>query len=232
MATLQQTSLKNYVNVIERVLLICGILAPLLYVGGDILAAMWYPGYSYINQTISQLSAIWAPTRPFEIALYAVVYAFVLAFGIGVWASAGRKPSLRVTGMLLVALGVKALVDLQFPSLAMQLSGGLVAQIPHIIDISVGVLLVMLFIGFGAAAHGKGFRLYSIATILIMFVFGVLTPMQHPNTQWSAPWMGVLERVCYYSWLLWILVFAVVRFRVVGKESQDHLNHSMKGLQV
>jgi len=150
---------------LERVLLICGILAPLLYVGGEILAAMRYPGYSYMNQFVSQLSAIGAPTRPFMVALYAVFDALVIAFGIGVWASAGRKRSLRVTGILLVALGVKGLVDSQFPSLAMQLQGGLAAQTPHIIDTGVGALLVMLFIGFGAAAHGKGFRLYSIATI-------------------------------------------------------------------
>jgi hypothetical protein len=95
------------------------------------------------------------------------------------------------------------------------------------------VLLITVFIGFGAAAHGKGFRLYSIATILIFLVFGALAGMQGVGTaQLSVPWMGVEERLSFYSWLLWILVFAVVRFRVVGKEPQDTSNHSMKGLQV
>jgi len=65
-----------------------------------------------------------------------------------------------------------------------------------------------------------------------MLVFGVLSGMQHPDAQFSAPWMGVIERVGYYSWYLWIVVFAVVRFRVVGKASQDTSKHSMKGLQV
>src|SRR5438876_11782978 len=44
----------------ERVLLICGILSSLLRVATDILTAMWYPGYSYIDQTMSQLAAIGA----------------------------------------------------------------------------------------------------------------------------------------------------------------------------
>jgi uncharacterized protein DUF998 len=219
---------------LERGLLICGILAPLLYVGGDILAAMWYPGYSYMNQSISQLSAIGAPTRPFVDTVGTVVGALVLAFGIGVWASAGRKRSLRITGMLMAIYGVLGFVEGQFPSSAMQLSGGLAANIVHLIVTGANVLLITVFIGFGAAAHGKGFRLYSIATILIMFVFGALASMQAPHAvQFSAPWMGALERVSYYSWLLWMLVFAVVRLRVVGKAcTQDTSNHSMKGLQV
>jgi hypothetical protein len=115
----------------------------------------------------------------------------------------------------------------------MQLSGGLAAQTMHIIVTGVNMLLIVLFIGFGAAAHGKVFRLYSIATILIFLVFGALASMQAPHgVQFSAPWMGALERVCYYSYLLWILVFAVVRLRVLGKEFQDYINHGMKGLQV
>ncbi len=218
---------------LARLLLICGILSSLLRVATDILAAMWYPGYSYIDQTMSQLAAIGAPTRPFQIALLAVYDALVIAFGIGVWGSAGRKRSLRVTGILLVIFGAIGLVELPFPQTAMQLHGGLAAETMHIIVTSVGVLLIVLFIGFGAAAHGKGFRLYSIATILTLLVFGALAGLQAPQAaQFSAPWMGVLERVSYYSYLLWILVFAVVRLRVVGKESQDHINHSMKGLQV
>jgi K+-transporting ATPase A subunit len=35
-----------------------------------------------------------------------------------------------------------------------------------------GVLFVLVPVRCGAAAHGKGFRLYSIVTILIFLVFG------------------------------------------------------------
>ena len=234
MATLPHTSLKKYVNVTEILLLICGILSSLLYVCGDILAAMWYPGYSYIDQSISQLSAIGAPTRPFVGTILAVWDALVIAFGIGVWASAGRKRSLRVTGMLLVIVGALGLVGQFFPSWSMQLSGGLAANTMHLIAGGVGALLTLLYIGFGAAADGKAFRLYSIATILTFLVSGTLTGMQIPriDAQLSAPWVGVMERVMFYSYLLWILVFAVVRIRVVGKESQDHIKHRIEGLQV
>ena len=47
------------------VLLVCGILSSLLYVGTDVSAALRWERYSYADQTVSELSAIAAPTRPF-----------------------------------------------------------------------------------------------------------------------------------------------------------------------
>jgi hypothetical protein len=61
---------------------------------------------------------------------------------------------------------------------------------------------------------------------------GKLARSGRVDAQFSAPWMGVLERVMFYSYLLWILVFAVVRLHAVGKASQDHIKHSIEGLQV
>lgn len=46
-------------------LLVCGVLAALLYVGSDIVAAWRWEGYSYTAQSVSELRAIGAPTRPF-----------------------------------------------------------------------------------------------------------------------------------------------------------------------
>jgi len=94
---------------LERVLLVCGIISPVLYIGTDILAAtMLYKGYSYTAQQVSELSAIGAPTRPLWIAMTSVWTALVIAFALGVWLSAGPKRSLLVTAVLLGAFGSSA----------------------------------------------------------------------------------------------------------------------------
>ena len=49
---------------LRKVLLLCGILSSLVYIAADIFAARRYPGYRYTAQTVSELSAIGAPTRP------------------------------------------------------------------------------------------------------------------------------------------------------------------------
>jgi hypothetical protein len=203
---------------VRKVLLICGILSSLLYVGADILAAMLYEGYSYTSQTISELSAIGAPTRPL-LALTGIVYLFlVIAFGLGVWKSAGRRRSLRITGGLLVAYG---LVGFVWPFAPMHqrevlaAGGGTLSDTMHLILSAVDSLLFLLIIGFGAAAFGKRFRLYSIATIIALLVFGALTGMDAPRVGANepTPWLGVMERINVFGAMLWILVLSIVLLR-------------------
>jgi hypothetical protein len=138
----------------------------------------------------------------------------VIAFGIGVLGSAGRKRALRFTAILLVVYGAVSFVGPFFPT---HLRGAerSATDTMHIIVTSVIVLLIMLFIGFGAAARGKGFRLYSIGTILTLLVFGTLSGLQGPRIAAGLPTrrFGVMERVSVYSSVLWVLVLAIILLR-------------------
>jgi len=213
-------------KIVRKVLLICGILSSLLYVGTDILAAMQWEGYSYTSQSVSELMAIGTPTRPFIVPLFSVYGALVIAFGIGVWRSADRNRALRFTGILLVAHAAVGFVGLLlFP---MQLRGALgsATDTMHLIVTTIQVLVMLLYIGFGAAAHGKGFRLYSIGTMLTLLVFGALAGLQAPRVaaQLPTPWLGVIERMNIYSSMLWVLVLAIILFR--AENSQGSINGS------
>jgi hypothetical membrane protein len=91
--------------------LICGAISSLLYVGADLLAAALYPGYhSFTSQAISELAAVGAPTKGLVEPLLIVYDILIIAFGVGVWRSAGRKRALRLVGGLLVGIGVVGLV--------------------------------------------------------------------------------------------------------------------------
>src|SRR5687768_7337309 len=72
-------------------LLFCGILAFVLYISMDLAAALRYEGYSYKTQTISELSAVDAPTRTMWLWLAFPYEALVLAFGAGVILAAGTN---------------------------------------------------------------------------------------------------------------------------------------------
>jgi hypothetical protein len=50
---------------LRTALLICGALAAIWWVLIDVFGSLRYPGYSYVDQTISELSAVGAPTRTF-----------------------------------------------------------------------------------------------------------------------------------------------------------------------
>ena len=47
----------------RKLLLVCGILSSLLYAAMNVFVRMLWEGYSYASQTVSELSAIGAPTR-------------------------------------------------------------------------------------------------------------------------------------------------------------------------
>ncbi len=207
----------------RKALLICGILSSLLYVGTDILAAMQWEGYSYTSQAVSELMAIGAPTRPLVVSLFTIYNMLVIAFGLGIRAMDSRKRALRFTGILLMVYGIVGQAALLFFPMNLRGAEKSITDTMHIIFTGVIVLLILLFIGFGAAALGKRFRLYSMATILILVVFGVVSGSQASRfaVQLPTPWLGVIERVNIYSAMLWVLVLAVTLLR---RKSQDQIS--------
>src|SRR5512141_890168 len=126
-------------NMIRRALLACGILSSLLYLATDILGGMRYEGYSFVNQAISELAAVGAPSKPFVDPLFLIYTLLVLVFGIGLFREAwARNRSLRITAWMLIALGDVGLAVGVFagPTLfAMRQrgTGSLTTDAPHII---------------------------------------------------------------------------------------------------
>ena len=201
-------------KIYKRVLLLCGILSSLLYIGTDITASCLYEGYSYTSQQVSELSAIGAPTRQLWITMSFIWAPLVIAFGIGIVQLTNPKRFLFLSGILLAIYGVIGLLW-NFAPMHQRGTVELADDIMHIIFAGVQVLLIMSFIILGSGADGIGFRVYSIATIIALLVFGAWT-----GTKASAiaegqltPWMGIIERVNVYLSMLWVLVFAVILLR-------------------
>jgi hypothetical protein len=90
----------------RRVLLVCGIASALLYIAMMVFVAMQWDGYNSASQTVSELSAIDAPTRPLWVPLGALYTLLVGLFGYGVWLSAQHNRRLRVASGLLITHGL------------------------------------------------------------------------------------------------------------------------------
>jgi hypothetical protein len=71
---------------------------------------------------------------------------------------------------------------------------------PHLLSGAICALLVLTAIGSAAKALGARFRLYSIATIVVMLVFAVWAAKDAPRIEagLETPWVGVIERVSFY----------------------------------
>jgi hypothetical protein len=184
----------------------------------DLLAGLLYGGYDPLDQTISELSARGASTRPLLAALGLIWSGLLIAFGIGVLRAANGHRPLSVTGGLLIAHGVVSVQWLWFPMTARDdiVSGSTRwNDAGHLALIAWSGLFALAEIGCGAAAFKWRFRVYSVVTVVTALVFGVLTSTQAANLVdgESTPLMGVYERVSVGAWLLWIAVLSVILVR-------------------
>lgn len=200
-----------------NVLLLCGIFASLLYVAMNVFIPLQWQGYRFASRVISELSAIDAPTRPLWVPLGIVYALLMMAFGYGIWVSALRNRPLRVAGALIL---VYSTIGLFWPPMhqreVVAAGGGTLTDTLHIVWSAAWVAFMLAAIAFAAAGLGKRFRLYSIATLVVLLAFGVLTGLDAPklSTNLPTPLIGVWERIQIGVVVLWDIVLAIALLRM------------------
>ncbi|TMQ19295.1 MAG: DUF998 domain-containing protein [Deltaproteobacteria bacterium] len=197
---------------LRRILLACGILGSLLYVGIDVIAAIGYPEYhSFTSRVISELMARGAPTEHLVDPLFLLYDVLVLAFAVGVWMSRAAT-RLRLAAALLAAYAVLGSLGPTIAEMNLRGSGGpKSADILHIALTMVLVILMLATMVLVASTQRRAFRIYSYATMAIMALFGVLTSfaMRGVDTGEPTPWVGLLERIDIGAFLLWEALLAI-----------------------
>jgi hypothetical protein len=193
----------------RQALLACGILAAIVYVVTDVVAAARWDGYDYASQTVSELMGIGAPTRPFVVAFFVVHDVLLIAFAAGIWLSTTRRAR-RVTALLLIAIGVLGMVAAPFFPMHPRGAAATFTDTMHVALTGALSLLIIAAIAIGAEARGQAFRPYSIGTLLVVALFGALTGIDGARIAAGlpTPWIGITERICIYGYLLWLLVLA------------------------
>ena len=178
----------------------------------DALAASLYDGYSYTDQTISELSAIGAPTRPLWLPFGAVWSVLVMALGAGVWASSRGNRAMRAAAVLVVAIGVIGLVAWPLAPMhqreALAAGAGDWRDTMHLALGFVDMVVFLATVALAASALGWRFRIYSLLTVAVVLVFGLLTGIATPGLEdnEATPWLGVYERAMLFPLFLWLAV--------------------------
>jgi hypothetical protein len=202
----------------RRMLLLCGILSSLLYLIMNIVVPFFYVGYSFASHTISELSAVGAPTRTLWIVPATVYTLLVTAFGWGVWTSAGQNRRLRAVGALMIVYGLTGIAWFFAPMHQREVlaaGGGTIEDTMHIVLSGVTSVIYLIALAFGAAAFGKAFRIYTFVTMALLISCGVLLSIDGPKVSLNqpTPWIGVTERFMLGVVMLWIAVLSVALLR-------------------
>jgi hypothetical protein len=203
-------------NEVRTELLLTGVLSALLYTAMLVFVPLAWDGYSSAAQTVSELSAIDSPTRSLWVPLglaWSLLYGL---FGASLWLSAKQNRPLRVTGAIIAAAAV---LGVFWPPMHLReviaAGGKTVTDALHVVWTAANGLLTLVAMAFGAAALGKRFRVYTIGTMTVLLVAGVMTATYASRLEANlpTPGAGVWERVNIGAWLLWILVLAVAVVR-------------------
>jgi hypothetical protein len=201
---------------VTRLLLTCGAAAAVLFILTDIEAAtLFYPGYDYASQQVSELSAIGAPSRDFWTIMGYPYALLTLAFAAGVWLAAAGRASLRVAAVLIVVFAANSFLWGWVAPMHMRGTQFTDTDTMHIAFAVSAVVLMLGFMVSGALALGRGFRIYSALTIMAMLAAGavVSTQISAIAANQPTPWMGLVERISVYSPLVWMAVLGVVLWR-------------------
>jgi hypothetical protein len=200
-------------------LLACGIAYPVTYVvANDLIAATRYPGYSRVDQVVSELSATGAPTRRFLVMMLPAFTGLTVAYGAGVWKAAGQRPALRATGLVLLASGATSIAWLPFPMSSREVIArgkATGSDTGHVVLSGLTIAEILALFGAGAGAFGTRFRNYSLTSGAVVLLSGALTSRQAAklSTGQPTPRMGLYERISIGTWLQWMAALATILLR-------------------
>ena len=180
----------------------------------DLIASSYHDDYNYFDQAISELSAIGSALAPSMLVLLVLNATLLTGFGCGVWQRAGVDARLRRAGVLIIALGLS---HLAWPFFPMHARGELRtwSDTGHLAVTAATVTLIIATIWSASSTQTRWFHRYSLATIAVLLVAGAATTAYVPRVAANlpTPWMGLVERINYYGFMLWVGVFAVMLWR-------------------
>ncbi len=164
------------------------------------------------------MSAIGSPVRSFLFPFLTVYALLVVAFGFGVWKSPAGKRTLHITGLLLIASIILGQGLGLFPMHQrgdLAAGAGTFSDTMHLVFSGAVALSFMFTILFGGLSLGRGFRIYSIITIIVLLFFGALTSIEATklNEGLPTPLMGIYERINVFGYMIWMMVLAIVVLR-------------------
>jgi hypothetical protein len=194
---------------LQAVPFFCGILASLVYVIADQLAGRLMTGYSFAARSMSDLSAAGSPTRTLVLWLNLAAGVLLVAFGTEVWRAGGHALLSRIKSALLIGNAALGLIGIIF--FPMNYGERPEFASTGVIIMFLSVVYFVLAMLFGAAAYSGWFRIVSIglpAGFVIMAVLRFATAALAPARQ-ATSLIGMQERIMVYSFLCWVLAFAV-----------------------
>jgi hypothetical protein len=200
----------------KTALLMCGIVASVLYILMLLLIPLLWEEYSSITQTVSELSAIDSPTRSIWFPLGLVYTLLMVAFGIGVINADSNNRLLRIVGALMIAYGISGIY---WPPMHLRGQPATLTDSLHIAWTVLTVVLMTTAISIGAFTFDRLFKFFSVVTLIVLITGGIHTSLEAPGIPKNLPTpsIGIWERLNIGAFLLWVVVLSRYVLRTTSR---------------
>ena len=213
---------RNKNKSIKYWLLICGILNAVFYLLHDCIGARFYPGYNWMAQAVSDLTATDTPSRLIASELtkihgiFSCVACTLICISAKVlWKEASEK-ILRLGLYLFVTMHwISAIGYSLFPLTGSGYDGSFQSFV-HVYVITVLVVLLsivsLILIAVGGFKSGNKVMAWCAVVAFLLMFFGAVGSAAVPRA-----YFGIVERFSTYSAVCFTAVIAVIAFLKFGK---------------
>lgn len=208
----------------KKLLCYGGILGPIVFLLNDVIGSIVTKGYNPIVNAVSELSQAGAENAVFSSVLFLIAAIMLIIFGFGITLHFKFKQSklLYLGGIDVIFLGVfSALSGTVFPMDPFGEEATFAGKM-HIILTGLNIILVisailMIGIGLYKVKKWKSFGSYSMITVVIMAIFGVLTSVLVTS---NIELLGLFERITIYAYQSWMFVLAFILISKLPDKSE------------
>jgi hypothetical protein len=198
----------------RRLFYLCGLVAPLLFVVTAILGGALRPGYSHIENTVSELFSPGSPNRLLLTPLHTLFALLLTVFGVGLLQfvqRTGKSKKIGITAAWIFILSgfLNILIATLFPQDAWGSTPTFAGEMHIALSGVISLLSILYMLLFGVWFHRTTIAIlflpYTIATVLL-----VVLAAGWFMASYGTPLMGIAERVTILSGFQWTVLLAAL----------------------
>lgn len=198
-----------------------GILGPIVYILAVIIGGSLRSDYSFLYNTISELTVANAPNIILMSALFAIYNISIFIFGIGAFMDKGidQSKKFRAANLMIALIGFLGLLLIFFPqdprTAAVTFTGTMHIALAGITSLFTLISVILIGINFRKVPEWKTFSIYSIVSFIVILASGGMAAMSVAS---NSGYGGLFERITIFAFMIWVIVYA---YLIINNENNN-----------
>lgn len=190
---------------------IFGIIGPIVYILAVIVGGSIRNDYSFLYNTISELTLANAPNLMLMSALFAIYNISIFIFGLGAFLDKNidKSKKFKVANLLIALVGLLGVLLLFFPqdprTAVVTFTGTMHIALAGITSLFTLVSVILIGINFRKVKEWKLFSTYSIISFIVILVSGGMAAL---SVAINSGYGGLFERITIFAFMVWVMVYS------------------------